>query len=370
MRFLETLLSWAAIAAVVTADAVNDLEEKGRPALEEHMAQSKNCTKDRLRIRREFGDLTKEERRAYVEGVLCLLKLPSKLDQKQFPGAHSRYDDFVVVHMNQTLSIHGTGNFLSWHRYYVWAWESAMRNECGYKGTQPYWNYGKWAQDPLSSPLFDGSDSSLGGNGQKVTRTGGGGGGFGGSPAPPGDGGGCVTTGPFKNMTVYLGPMSAVVQPAPARNPQANGYGSNPRCLRRDITNYLSTRYGKTTDIVTQITNFQRILPFQNYLQGQSGVHGVGHFTVSGDPGGDFYISPNEPSFWLHHGMVDRIWTIWQSQDYKTRMMDMQGGTSMMGGGRQQSLDDLVDLGVVGEKVYKIRDLMSSVDGPFCYMYQ
>jgi tyrosinase len=171
-------------------------------------------------------------------------------------------------------------------------------------------------------------------------------------------------------MTIYLGPMSAVVQPAPARNPQANGYGSNPRCLRRDITNYLGTRYGKPADIASSITNFQRVLPFQNFMQGGSGVHGVGHFTVSGDPGGDFYISPNEPSFWLHHGMIDRIWTIWQSQDYETRRLAMEGGTSMMGGGRAQSLDDLVDLGVVGKGVFKIRDLLSTVDGPFCYMYE
>lgn len=48
----------------------------------------------------------------------------------------------------------------------------------------------------------------------------------------------------------------------------------------------------------------------------------------------------------------------------------MSGGTSMMGFGKQQSLDDLVDLGVVGNKVYKIRDLVSTVDGPFCYTYE
>jgi tyrosinase len=171
-------------------------------------------------------------------------------------------------------------------------------------------------------------------------------------------------------MTVYLGPMSPVLSPAPPKNPQANGYGANPRCVKRDITNYLSTRYGKTQDIVNQITNYKDIASFQNFMQGATGIHGVGHFTVSADPGGDFYISPNEPSFWLHHGMIDRTWTIWQTQDYKSRMMAMQGGTNMMGGGRAQSLDDIVDLGVVAQKQYKIRDLMSSVDGPFCYVYQ
>lgn len=171
-------------------------------------------------------------------------------------------------------------------------------------------------------------------------------------------------------MTVYLGPMSAVARPAPPRNPRTDGYGANPRCIRRDITNYLSTRYGKTTDIVSSITRFENVGPFQDFMQGGSGVHGVGHFTVSGDPGGDFYISPNEPSFWLHHAMIDRVWTIWQSQDYPNRMMQMTGGTTMFGGGRQQSLDDPTYLGVVADKMYPIRDVMSSVDGPFCYVYE
>jgi len=191
------------------------------------------------------------------------------------------------------------------------------------------------------------------------------------SPAGKGVGGGCITTGPFKNVTINLGPMSAVVTPTPPRNPMTNGYGANPRCIRRDITSALGLAYGKTADIASFISRFDKVGAFQNYMQGGSGVHGVGHFTVAGDPGGDFYISPNEPSFWLHHAMIDRTWTIWQSLDYKNRMMQMEGGTSMLGfSARQQSLDDLVDQGVVGEKVYKIRDLLSSVDGPFCYVYE
>ena len=36
------------------------------------------------------------------------MKAPSKLSASSFPGAKNRYDDFVVVHMQQTLSIHGT----------------------------------------------------------------------------------------------------------------------------------------------------------------------------------------------------------------------------------------------------------------------
>ena len=40
--------------------------------------------------------------------MLCLMSKPSKLDKAKYPGAKSRYEDFVAVHMNQTMSIHGT----------------------------------------------------------------------------------------------------------------------------------------------------------------------------------------------------------------------------------------------------------------------
>lgn len=55
---------------------------------------------------------------------------------------------------------------------------------------------------------------------------------------------------------------------------------------------------------------------FQYELQGRPGSasigpHGGGHYTVGGDPGGDFFVSPSEPAFYLHHGQVDRLWTYW-----------------------------------------------------------
>lgn len=49
------------------------------------------------------------EKKAYTGAVNCLLQQPSKLQASGFaPGARNRYDDFVGVHINQTLSIHGT----------------------------------------------------------------------------------------------------------------------------------------------------------------------------------------------------------------------------------------------------------------------
>jgi tyrosinase len=88
----------------------------------------------------DSGDLSKDERKDYIKAVQCILKAPSKLPTAQYPGAKSRYDDFTVVHMNMTPSVHATANFMHWHRYYIWAYETALRTECGYKGYQPYWD--------------------------------------------------------------------------------------------------------------------------------------------------------------------------------------------------------------------------------------
>src|ERR1051325_90967 len=120
-------------------------------------------------------------------------------------------------------------------------------------------------------------------------------------------------------MTVRLGPLSVAINPAPARNPRADGYGDNQRCLRRDISNQLSSRYGRTQDIVNLIQNSRNIATFQDTMQATNGVHNAGHFTIAGDPGGDFYISPNDPAFYVHHAMIDRTWSIWQTQDFGNR---------------------------------------------------
>src|SRR4051794_19132956 len=70
---------------------------------------------------------------------------------------------------------------------------------------------------------------------------------------PPGTGGGCVTSGPFKNMTVNLGPM-ALDEPGGvvASNP-AGPLAYNPRCLRRDLTTEVNQRYANATAILSTI---------------------------------------------------------------------------------------------------------------------
>ncbi|PPJ50635.1 hypothetical protein CBER1_05750 [Cercospora berteroae] len=357
------------------------------------------CTFENAKVRREWDTLTAEEKRAYIDAVLCLMSKPS-ISGDLVPGARSRYDDFLGTHINQTLSIHGTGNFLSWHRYFTWTYEKALREECGYGGTFPYINWGRYAEDLYNAPIFDGSETSMSGNGDPDSRNNGTWIPNAALPQiqlPGGEGGGCVTSGPFANLTVNLGSLAPALSYIPV-NPLPNGLGYNPRCLRRDLGAYAAETWLRDPNTTALIANNHQIGPFQsifqgNFSEGFLGAHTASHFVVGGDPGGDLFASPGDPYFWIQHSQVDRVWWIWQNYpenswkyngiegDEKDRLYVIGNTTTTnnMPPSRDASLDDRVDLGVndgfgVGKGAdgqgYKIRELVDTMSGPFCYLYE
>lgn len=103
------------------------------------------------------------------------------------------------------------------------------------------------------------------------------------------------------------------------------------------------------------------------------GVHTGGHFTVGGDPGGDFFSSAGDPVFFLHHGMIDRIWWIWQLQDLSKRLTAVSGTITFNDAppSRNATLDDDVYLGVIAPpvKLGSLLDTLDWLDGEFCYIY-
>ena len=79
--------------------------------------------------------------------------------------------------------------------------------------------------------------------------------------------------------------MAAMGDTSPPKNPRSDGYGYNPRCIRRDISNYLTQRDATTAKIASLISGQSTIGNFQDQMQSGTGVHSAGHFTISGDPG-------------------------------------------------------------------------------------
>jgi tyrosinase len=233
-------------------------------------------------------------------------------------------------------------------------------------------------------PLFDGSDTSMSGDGAFVEKEG--------SiiiaqptlptlVVPTANGGGCIKSGPFKDWKVNLGPQQlSLPGGAVVGAPSGNPLDYNPRCLKRDLTDAINRRFANATSVVRTIGektigNFQaRMQGNLDLVNGDIGIHGGPHYTLGGDPGRDVGVSPSDPMFFLHHGGVDRVWWIWQMLDTKNRVY----GDNALNGTRtflnldpspEATFDDEIAIQYVTDEVVTIRDLMSTTAGPFCYIY-
>lgn len=331
------------------------------------------CERNGTVVRKEWGEMAVAERINYTDAVKCLTRKPPRLPTKDYPGVRSRFDDFVATHINQTLKVHYSGLFLPWHRRFLHLWEQALREECNYKGHQPYWNWPLWADDLKNSPLFDCSSSSLSGDGEynpdEQPLSGGN------ITIPRGSGGGCVPKGcgPFADFEVHLGPFSRnIVSLTELPEPK---FDYNPRCLNRSLNHFVATRYTNTTIInnllaTTNITQFQTAMDhWPARPDGVFGLHGGGHFSL-GAAMQDLFASPQDPAFMLHHSMIDRLWAQWQAGDEKTRRYALNGTTTILNPpwGKQVTLDTVMEFGVL-DRPRKIREVMSPTSGGLCYTY-
>jgi tyrosinase len=292
------------------------------------------------------------------------------------------------MHIVYSPIIHHSGLFLTWHRFYTWLYEKALRDECGYKGGQPYWDWTLNWDDLTKSPVFDGSAYSMGSNGKSIPH----------GPVNdtalgstrllnPGTGGGCVESGPFANLTINLGPFALLPE-----GPN-HGLGYNPRCLHRDFSAEWNNNT-KPTDIVDVIRGFTDVVSFDKQFEALKGPHAGGHFGVGGMMA-DQYASPSDPVFWLHHGMIDRVWTMWQSRDPKARTTQTgrtvtaqnskaphlpaqcpcfrktyaNASPATVPPSANATLDTMMPFGMLSTS-QRLGDLVSTIDGPFCYQYQ
>ncbi|KAK8126542.1 uncharacterized protein PG998_002301 [Apiospora kogelbergensis] len=360
---------------------------------------AQTCGPDGLAVRREYSTLSDEEKLEYTRAIKCLMAQPSTVDPVQVPGARSRYDDFVATHINNTptsttrgISCTGTGpSSGTSNRPYA---TSASTKVCIFDvdymrkwlsqilttlvlGYLPYWNHGKSAQDLINSPYLDGSPTSQGGNGVYAKH-----GCAVGLPSrllciEPGVGGGCVETGPYAGVMMNI---SATV-PTSEFVTAGEKFSYQPRCIRHDISNALGQKWAgdeRAVALLTDAAGQAGIAGIQAGIEntgtdteGFYGLHQYGHFAVSGDPSGDFYNSPNEPLFWIHHGQVDRLWWIWQNQKPAERAMQISGTRTMYNKppSDDATLEDILLMDTTGSDVV-FKDAVSSVGGKYCYIYE
>lgn len=255
--------------------------------------EANTCTT--INQRKSWTALTDSEKSAYIDAELCLQALPAQLadTSNAVTGAQNRWDEIHYTHIVQTNVIHNVGAFLPWHRLFVRAHEVLLQQECGYTGAQPYWdersdieqiNNGTLTIDQLV--VFD-NQTGFGGNGRSED--------------------GCVTDGPFANLTLHLNSSGLP--------DESGGY-----CLSRsfDLTS-LERGDGSEVETCYAYDTFEDAR--QCY---ESDPHAAGHGGVGGVMI-NVAASPGDPIFFLHHAYIDRLWWQWQQANLTSRLTDISG---------------------------------------------
>jgi tyrosinase len=288
-----------------------------------------------VRVRKDVQDLTAKERRAFVGAVLKLKSTPSPYDSEL-----SYYDQFVAWHLELSRCEptdplltdiqkgHVGPMFLPWHREFVLLFERALRRVSGKNIAVPYWD---WTDPKSTRAVF--SDDFMGGDGD------------------PEDGY-AVKSGPFRKGKWELNVQPIGLEWSSSATPyitrHLGGFPDAPLPTKADIRFALApSRY----DVPPYNHESDPAESFRNALEGfrpplslvfacgpdgvTAGLPGPGkehqlhlavHFWVGGlifpNAGGARFIgtmanvtaSPNDPVFFLHHAMVDRIWAQWQKR--------------------------------------------------------
>ncbi|KAH8844659.1 hypothetical protein MCOR27_009202 [Pyricularia oryzae] len=234
--------------------------------------------------RHAWHTLSNADKKAYIDAELCLMAKPASLG---LPGTRTKFDELQAIHQLQAYSTHHVGAFLPFHRLMMHAHETALRDDCGYTGRQPYW------QEQLDAGRFSGSvvfDAATGFGGDGSGRD------------------GCITDGPFANYTNSLGP----------------GYAVTDHCIDRAIGDSVSTLSSQdNVDRCVGQTTWERAWACIESLPHVGGHAGVGRQMANG------VSSPGDPLFYLHHTWLDKIYWDWQARDRPVRTTTISGGNVM-----------------------------------------
>lgn len=234
-------------------------------------AAAAECPNPRIRI--EWDSYSPSDKSAYISAIRCLQGRPST---GRYPGSRSKYEDLVALHQKLTPNVHGNAKFLLWHRYFLWTFESLLRNECGFNRALPWFDETRYSGRFSQSNIFSGDYM---GNLANVN-------------------GGCVPNGAFANVPINIGPGTTV---------------GRPHCLQRNGNAQLTANTNKAWVDACHNTN---VYPTYKDMAAcsEGGPHAYGHNGIGGVMA-DVYASPADPVFFLHHAFVDHNFRIWQNAD-------------------------------------------------------
>lgn len=259
-------------------------------------------------VRQEWRNFSKQQKTAWIDAFKCLESKPHDPTLQPVPSAPglppmnttgSLYDDFTYVHINLYPFIHFNALFLPWHRWYLHTLEQLVETECGYKGPMGYWDWTKDASNLKESTMFDGNKKSgLGGFGKANN-----------------------------DFVVKDDAFADSVRSYPSPHTISRNFSETPFDENRfQPTPWIITKpKTRIRDVVTPGTVQSVINGHQGDFKGfldafdiVEGFHTGVHLMVGGDLM-DPAISPNDPLFFLHHGMLDRVWYLWQKKSTRNK---------------------------------------------------
>ncbi|KAJ2847200.1 hypothetical protein GGI22_006045 [Coemansia erecta] len=176
------------------------------------------------------------------------------------------------MHVDNADTIHGHPVFLAFHRVFSNDFATAL-NKVDPGVPVPYWDWSLDATDPASSAIF--TDDFCGGNGSGPQN--------------------CVQSGPFANWQMTVEKQHCLARQFNQGNKIAPFWPPEALLSMQQTC----TQYGALSSGI------------------ENGCHGAVHLGISGDMSTMF--APNDPFFFLHHLMIDKLWYDWQLMGPETR---------------------------------------------------
>ncbi len=241
-----------------------------------------------MRIRKNAAMLPSQERRRYVDAVKALkADIAATLDDGTRVG---RYDQVVALHLGVTSRFlegtpvadggHGGPAFLPWHRQYLLMLEDQLRTVDS-ELTLPYW---EWTDRRATADVLF-QDDFMG----------------------PAGGGpdGRVASGPFTAEAGW--PLIDEIHRSRSGTPSRGS-----RLLRNAAFDLDRLPSPSDLDGILSLGSYEASFPGRGFRRElEVGPHNGLHVMVGGTMAG--MSSPNDPVFFLHHAMVDRLWAQWQA---------------------------------------------------------